>query len=297
MPARGRSVTVRSEPRSVTRSRSGASAIEVAPGLPARAYSSRRWSASWVPGLAQRLIVRRSFLSLILCVAPVVASRPGSTSPTGIAWAPRCTATLRMLSSQSFASSGLAAAAPSSEQRSIQRGPLMPTTREIWAPPERWPTWQISSVPHGPSRSVAVPPDWATSAAILGRASDQRSPLRGAAKARSSSAPSGPAMTTDCTTPLASSTWRRSSRLGSGAIRSEPRSTRSTSLAAAAPRSRTGRPPAGPRRRPPPRLLDEVVEGAVVVDGVGLRLAAELHVRSLPGSRAGSAVPKPPVEP
>ena len=114
-PPRGRSVTVRSVPRSVTRSRSGASAIEVAPDLPARAYSSRRWSASWSPGLAQRLIVRRScsssLIGLVDSAGLLGGITTGSASPTGIAWAPRRTATLRMLSSQSLASSGSTAGA------------------------------------------------------------------------------------------------------------------------------------------------------------------------------------------
>ena len=46
-----------------------------------------------------------------------------------------------------------------------------------------------SSVPHGPSASVAVPPRRVTSAAICLRTSVQMSPLRGAAKTRSSTAP------------------------------------------------------------------------------------------------------------
>src|SRR5690349_13384919 len=64
-PARGRSVTVRSDPRSLTRSRSGASAIEMCSDRSERAYSWRRRCASRSLGLAQRLIVRRSLLLLI----------------------------------------------------------------------------------------------------------------------------------------------------------------------------------------------------------------------------------------
>src|SRR4051794_40674034 len=63
-PALGRRVTVRSAPRSLTRSRSGASAIEVVPDLPDRTYSLRRCWLSWSPGLAQRLMLRRSLLLL-----------------------------------------------------------------------------------------------------------------------------------------------------------------------------------------------------------------------------------------
>src|SRR4051794_15071218 len=64
-PPRGRRVTVRSEPRSLTRSRLGASAIETCWDRSERAYSWRRWCASWLLGLAQWLIVWRSLLLLI----------------------------------------------------------------------------------------------------------------------------------------------------------------------------------------------------------------------------------------
>ena len=185
------------------------------------------------PGLAQRLIVRRSFLLVIGLIGS--GRQPGWSTRRacgGIDDGQRLAHGHRVgaaahgdLADASppspSASSGRAAAAPSSVQRSIQRGPLMPITRDdLGAGCRRALT--------GPRRSARCPTvprarspcrrAWATSAAICGRTSDQRSPLRGAAKARSSSAPSGPAMTTDCTAPLASSTWRRSSRSGSGVM-------------------------------------------------------------------------------
>ena len=54
-PPRGRSVTVRRVPWTITRSRSGASAIVTSPALRVSLRSSRASSRSW---LAQRLIVR-----------------------------------------------------------------------------------------------------------------------------------------------------------------------------------------------------------------------------------------------
>ena len=110
---------------------------------------------------------------------------------------PRRTTTVRERVLQRRPRSGSTAGRPSRVARSNQRGPLMPMTREGWRPaaPSGVVTgiWQTSSVPKRPSRSVAVPPRRAMSAAICGRTSLQRSPSRGAAKARSSSAPSGPA--------------------------------------------------------------------------------------------------------
>jgi len=89
---------------------------------------------------------------------------------------------------------------PSSVARSIQRGPLKPMMREGWVAtvPSSSCTGsrQTSSVPNRPSRSSATPPRWAISAAICGRTVLHRSPLRGAANARSSSAPSAPASIT-----------------------------------------------------------------------------------------------------
>ena len=73
-----------------------------------------------------------------------------------------------------------------------------------------------SSGPQVPSRSVAVPPICATSAATALRERSQMSPLRGAAKARTSAAPSSPAMMTATTWPLASSTWSWTSSSGCG---------------------------------------------------------------------------------
>ena len=151
-PARGRSVTVRSEPRSVTRSRSGASAIEMRRTCrPARTSLRRSW-ASWSAGLAQRLMVRRSRLFVIVdsstlgvsragpCGGPAGASTTGSGSPTGIAWAPRRTATLRSVSSQSSASSGREAAA--AEERRAQhpaRTVDADDAGRLGARPPRWP--------------------------------------------------------------------------------------------------------------------------------------------------------------
>ena len=103
-------------------------------------------------------------------------------------------------SSQSPAASGLDGRAGRGTWRAASSAaPLTPTIRDgCWAvrpSPRCTVSWQTSSVPKRPSRSVAVPPRRAMSAASWGRTSVQRSPLRGAAKARSSRAPSGPAST------------------------------------------------------------------------------------------------------
>ena len=171
----------------------------------------------------------------------------------------------------------------------------MPTTRVTWVPPERWPTWQISSVPHGPSRSVAVPPAWATSAAIFGRrlgpevavARRREGPqLERAVGAGDDHGLHDPARLVDLEPQLAVG-------LGDDQERAEVEPLDLLRRQVLGVERAVGQQVVGVGRL----LLDEVVDGAVVVDGVGLRLAAELHVRSLPGSRAGSAVPKPPVEP
>ena len=104
-------------------------------------------------------------------------------------------------------------------------------TRDGWVavvPSGRWTgIWHTSSVPQRPSRSVAWPPRRSMSAAIWGRTSDHRSPLRGAAKAWNSQAPSEPASMTARTWPLCSSTCSRSSRSAIAGTRTEPRSARS----------------------------------------------------------------------
>ena len=162
--------------------------------------------------------------------------------------------------------SGSTAGRPSRVARSSQREPLMPMTREGWRPVvavgRLTGIWQTSSVPKRPSRSVAVPPRRPRSAAIWGRTSLQRSPLRGAAKTRSSSAPSGPANITDWTLPDASSTWSWSSRaLGRQRPAAAPRSTRPVGRRRR-PRRRTGR-----RRWASPSASTSVGELRPVVDG------------------------------
>ena len=213
--------------------------------------------------------------------ARVGGSTSGSGSPTGIAW---CLAARRPARARppTAAASGWTAGRPRNVARSSQRGPLTPTIRDGC----------MAVVPSGGDRHLAdqlgAEPALALGGGAaplrdvggdLGRTSLQRSPSRGAAKARSSSAPSGPASITDCTSPA-------------GLVDLEPQL-----LALAAYQQRAEVDPLARRRRGP-RDVDrsrfggrDLVAGLVVGPVVGPSsseswpssigggcLAAELHV-------------------
>ena len=156
----------------------------------------------------------------------------GSGSPTGIAWSPRRTTTLARVSSHSAASSGLDGRA--AEERGPQHPPRAVDAddprRLLGGLPVVVCTEQLADQ-LGAEAALALGGGAAAPGHLGGDLRPDLGPqvaVAGAAKARSSSAPSGPASTTDWTCLVASSTWSRSSRPGSGAISSEPRSTRST---------------------------------------------------------------------
>ena len=264
-------------PRSSTRSRSGASAIR-SQRRPCGARLCAARVRAWSSALAQ-LLMRAAQLALLAhglqrSLRPVgspgsgrcarrasAGSTSGSGSPTGIAWAPRCTTTAaqrvlpRLARRRARRPGGRAAS-----RAAASAAPLMPTIREGWI------AWRAVGrcdlhladqlgAPRGPRARWRCRPCWATSAAIWGRTSLQRSPLRGAAKARSSSAP---VLAGEHHRLHLAGLPRRpgaGARVPSaGAIRSEPRSTRLD-----ARRRRGRRTSQGPSRRRRPRRRPRLV--------------------------------------
>ena len=280
-----------------------------APDLPARRTSWRRSRASWSRGVGPAADACAAAGSSSCAIDSAVSwldraracggqRRPAAPRPRASPGRRGVRRPADACPPSPAASSGSAAGLPSSVARSIQRGPLMPTTRDGWV---RSPSGAAPTLADQLGAPAALALGGGAAAPgrprrrSAGATSDQRSPLRGAAKARSSSAPSGPASTTDCTSPLASSTWSRSSRSGSGAISSEPRSTRSTSSSAAGRRTSNGpsaRRSLGVGRRPRRRRRRT---SSSTASACALRRNFTC-VRSL-GRGPGLAVPKPPVEP